>query len=469
VLFNSAEYLLFFVATLVASWLLASRPRARLWLLTLASFYFYGSNNGWVLVLLLATTQLDYHFARWIEDTDDPRRRRRLLTLSMIGNLGLLGFFKYFNFFAGSAVTAAGWFGAELGWTPWDIVLPVGISFYTFQSMSYTIDVYRRELKAERSWLRFAFFVAFFPQLIAGPIVRASDFLHQVPKTPTLDEGQLERALMLIARGLVKKIVLADFLCAYADRAFDHPLEVGALEAWVGLYAFTFQIYFDFSGYSDIAIGCSRLLGYDLCLNFNLPYAATSFSDFWRRWHISLSTFLRDYLYIPLGGNRGTSLLTYRNLMLTMLLGGLWHGAAWHFVLWGLFHGLYLAIERRLGVGRGPVEGAVALTLRRLVVFHAVVITWLLFRAQDTQKLVDLSRALLGGSAAPGLLTNGMVAAMVLVVLGLWTQWIGAARDVDGAFLRLPVPVKGLIYCAVAIAVVVFNSGGAKAFIYFAF
>ncbi|HEX5051262.1 MAG TPA: MBOAT family O-acyltransferase [Planctomycetota bacterium] len=471
-LFNSPEYLALFIAAMLAGWLGVGWPRLRIVTLALLSFYFYAANNSWLILLLLASTQVDFMVGRALTRTDDPVRRRRLLWVSLVANLGLLGFFKYFNFFVGSAVDLARMAGFEIGWTPWQIALPVGISFYTFQTLSYTIDVYRGDLPAAKSWWDFSFFVAFFPQLVAGPIVRAADFLPQVPRRPTLSAEELTSGLHLIMRGLVKKIVLADFLGGLADHAFNAPSATGALGAWVGLYAFTFQIYLDFSGYSDIAIGCARLLGYHLPDNFNLPYAASSFSDFWRRWHISLSTWLRDYLYIPLGGNRmPTAAGVYRNLMITMLLGGLWHGAAWHFVLWGLAHGCYLAFERRFGAGRlrASTTGLRAGLLRRLFVFHAVVFTWLLFRVQTTSDLVAYLHALVGLTDVVTLPTRAHAVALLLCAAAWAAQQFGLRGHLDGWILRLPVWVQAIGHAGAMVAVLVFNSRGAQPFLYFQF
>jgi len=466
-LFNSPEYLALFTVAMLVGWLFVGWPRFRVIGLALLSFYFYAANNEWLILLLLTSTQIDYWVGGAMARSEDPKVRRRLLWVSLVGNLGMLGFFKYFNFFAGSAQAVAEAVGLEMAWQPWDIVLPIGISFYTFQSLSYTIDIYRGHLKPERSWWDFSFFVAFFPQLVAGPIVRASDFLPQVHKRPSITADGVTSGLHLIMRGLFKKIVLADFLAATADAAFGAPGEVGTLGAWIGLYAFTFQIYFDFSGYSDIAIGCARLLGYRLPDNFNLPYAAASFSDFWRRWHISLSTWLRDYLYIPLGGNRMRSRWgVYRNLMITMILGGLWHGAAWHFVLWGLAHGLYLAVERAASSRRTEAQAGI---LRRLLVFHAVVFTWLLFRVDSTAHLGDYIVSLLGMGQGVTILTRAHVAVMLLCIVAWVTQQVALRVDFDRLVLRLPVAAQGLVHAALIVVVLIFNSRGATPFIYFQF
>jgi len=468
-LFNSFEYLCFFITVLALCWLLVGMPKLRLWVLLLASYYFYTANNHWLIVLIIISTQVDYIAGIMIADSPSPAARKLFLTVSVLTNLGILAFFKYFNFFAASAVEIANTFHWPLTWTDLNIVLPVGISFYTFQSMSYTIDVYRGDLPVERSWLRFAFYVTYFPQLIAGPIMRASQFMPQITQRPTLTAADWEKSLVLITTGLIKKIVFGDFLARYSDFAFNHPDETTAFTAWLGLYAFTFQIYFDFSGYSDIAIGCSRLMGYHLPDNFRRPYMAHSFSDFWKRWHISLSSWLRDYLYIPLGGNRmKTKWGVHRNLMLTMLLGGLWHGAAWHFILWGVLHGSYLSIERIFTGERSQPASALGLMIKRLLIFHAVVLTWLVFRCENMHILGEYLAALMR-TEMPGEITIGMLAAVCVIGFGLLIQWLGECYDLTTQFLRTPILFKSGCYTATSIAVMAFNFSGPMPFIYFQF
>jgi alginate O-acetyltransferase complex protein AlgI len=510
-LFNSFEYLLFFIIVLGAGWLLVGFPRLRIWLLLLASYHFYISNNRWMVILILVSTQVDYLAGVWIENSKSPVKRRGLLACSLATNLCVLGVFKYLNFFADSFSHIVGAFGWHLSWVDVRIALPVGISFYTFQSMSYTIDVYRGSIRAERNWYRFAFYIAYFPQLIAGPIVRARDFLPQVPQRPRLSRPELEWALQRVMQGLFKKIVVADFLASYADQAFKAPASIDFVGAWIGLYAFTFQIYYDFAGYSDIAVGCSRLMGYRIPENFARPYVASSISDFWHRWHISLSTWLRDYLYIPLGGNRVQAkwnalhflvpmlaaagflsgyawsgivccisylvfLVAHRgvtnNLMLTMLLAGLWHGAAWHFVLWGFLHGIGLVTERTLGVQRkDPAAGdrsQVALTFRRLTIFNGIVFTWLVFRCSDMRNLGDYLMALVDLERG-GTLSTGSIVAVLLIAAGLLAQYLHEHWDLNSGYLAMPIYAKSGLYAAVAVAVLVMNSRGAQTFIYFRF
>ena len=324
----------------------AGRAVGRVLILFLVSVVFYhawaAAQPGaykYLLALLGFTIVLDFYLARWIEDSDDPRRRKLLLIVSLVSNLGILALFKYADFFTQDIL--------HLPVDPLHLILPAGISFHTFQSLSYTIDVYRKEIRATRSVIELATFVLFFPQLVAGPIVRAVDLLPQLGALPAYDHDRAADGLYRILLGLFKKIAIADFLAvALADRVFEHPELYSSVEVAAGIYAYAFQIYLDFSAYSDIAIGSAQLLGFHLPENFRTPYRSGSLQEFWRRWHMSLSTWLRDYLYIPLGGSRGGGWLTYRNLILTMLLGGMWHGASWNFVVWGLLHGGGLAVTR---------------------------------------------------------------------------------------------------------------------------
>ena len=468
-LFNSPEYLVFFVTVAILTWMVVGFPRLRIWMLLIASYYFYISNNHWLIVLILASTTLDFVSGLVIEGSDDLRWRKIWVQLSIVANLGLLGYFKYFNFFASSVRDAAAAFGVHLSWTDVNILLPVGISFYTFGSMSYTIDVYRRHIRAERSFHRFAFFVAFFPHLIAGPIVRASLFLPQIDLRPRLDVETLDRSLLLVFQGLFKKIVLAGFAAPFADAVFNSPDRADSLTAWIGVYAFAVQIYFDFSGYTDIAIGSARLLGYELPPNFERPYLAVNVTEFWRRWHMSLSTWLRDYLYIPLGGNRtATSFGVYRNLMLTMMLGGLWHGAAWPFVVWGTIHGGLLAVERWLGVARRPPPSVRERVVRGFLMFQLSVLLWIPFRAESLASTGTVLHKLVAFEA-PKVVTVGMLV-LVLVVIGAWlAQLFDEYWDTAESIARLPLALKGLAYGVIFAAIVVFNSAGAQPFIYFQF
>lgn len=365
-LFNTAQFFAFFAIVLVLFYTLPVALRK--YLLLIASYVFYASWNVAFLPLLATITLVDYGCALWMDRL--TRHRRVFLILSIAVNLGFLGFFKYYNFLAGMI---------DASYTL-SIILPIGISFHTFQSISYIVDVYRGEQKPIRNLTDYALFIAFFPQLVAGPIVRAGEFFGDFYTWRKPDSEEVLRGVLWMLFGLVKKMVFADQFAQIADAYFGslaaHP---GATAAWSGVFAFAMQIFFDFSGYTDMAIGMALLLGFHFPVNFRRPYLAFSITDFWHRWHMSLSKWLRDYLYIPLGGNRGGTLRTYGNLLLTMLLGGLWHGASFNFILWGGYHGALLGIER--AVGRSEAPSKLLFPVRALVTFVLVCIGWVFFRA----------------------------------------------------------------------------------------
>ncbi|MBD3309361.1 MBOAT family protein [candidate division KSB3 bacterium] len=365
------------------------------------SYFFYGMWNPAFLLLIVTSTLVDYLAARGIETA--PHRKKLFLIASLITNLGLLGFFKYYNFFVDTFATVFAWVG--LTWSPplLDVLLPVGISFYTFQTLSYTIDVYRGHLPAESSLLDIAVFVAFFPQLVAGPIVRASDFLPQLAEEPDLNRREIADGIVLILFGMFLKVVVADNVAPRVNTLFGNWQGNGVFENWAAAMLFGVQIYGDFSGYSLIAIGIARVLGFSIPRNFNAPYTAAGFADFWHRWHISLSTWLRDYLYIPLGGNRKGTRRTYINLMATMLLGGLWHGASVMFVIWGGLHGIYLCLERVVRAHMSPIHisyRAVRYLLLAggiLLTYLTVSITWIPFRAVNAAQGITMMKGLFWG------------------------------------------------------------------------
>ena len=464
-LFNSLEYLLFFIIVLFLSWLTLCLPRLRIGLLLAASYTFYALNNHWLILLIMGSTLIDFVAGLKITKNPSLTVRKRWLGASIAANLSVLGYFKYFNFFADNISFLLQGLGIEADWVDLNILLPVGISFYTFQSMSYTIDVYRKKIRAEQSLLHFAFYISYFPQLIAGPIVRASDFLPQTKIMPKLDRQALDQALYRIFKGLFKKVVLADFLARYADLTFKTPGDVDSLTAWIGIYAFSLQIYFDFSGYTDIAIGCARLMGFKLPENFNAPYVAATFSDFWRRWHITLSTWLRDYLYFPLGGSRTNKKSgVYRNLLITMSLCGLWHGAAWPFALWGVMHGCILCLERFLGLNNKRS----ASWLHAFIMFQLFTLSWLPFRATTFAELSTLVSKLLSFEAVTNI-TIGMVV-VLLIVSGAWlAQFYSVKHSYDQFLVKLPLGVKGFAYGIMWAVIVVFNSAEIQPFIYFKF
>jgi len=385
-LFNTVQFFIFLAAVLV---LFYGSPRpARKYILLAASYAFYGTWNWHFIPLLLTLTAIDYTAGRLIEQSD-PKRRKLFLILSLGANLGFLGFFKYYNFLASNVSLLA---GLPANRFMLHIVLPLGISFHTFQSMSYIVDVYRGEQEAIRNPVDYALFICFFPQLVAGPIVRARDFFRDLLhwKAPTTDD--VSRGIFQMSLGLAKKMAFADQFAKVANGYFAHvDAHPGAAAAWSGVFAFGMQIYFDFAGYTDMAIGMAKFMGFHFPENFRRPYLAASITDFWRRWHMSLSRWLRDYLYVPLGGNRHGSVATYRNLMLTMLLGGLWHGASWNFVIWGGYHGGLLAGERLIGRFRKqPTRWTVA---SWIFTFGLVLVGWVFFRAEDlTQSLQVLGQ-----------------------------------------------------------------------------
>jgi len=386
-LFNSVQFLVFLVAVLGLYWVL--RHRAQNLLLLAASYVFYGAWNWKFLGLILLTTLADFTAALVIANTDKPTRRKLALVAAIAVNLGVLGFFKYYNFFIEDVFVFLKLLGVPYTPLVLQIVLPVGISFYTFQSMSYTIDTYRGEVTPTENLLDYALYVAFFPQLVAGPIERAGHLLKQIQSPRAVSLERINEGVLLIALGLFKKVAVADHLAQYVDTAFDRQT---GWKLAIALYFFAFQIYCDFSGYSDIARGCAKLFGIDLRLNFNRPYFARNLTEFWRRWHISLSTWFRDYVYRPLGGRHARGWRPYRNLMLVFLLSGLWHGAAWTFVIWGAIHGVVLALEKALAgwrseapphaPKRGPnLRNVVAV----LVTFHIVCAAWVFFRASSLE------------------------------------------------------------------------------------
>ncbi len=358
---------------------LRARPAAWKLAMLLASAIFYGWWDERFLSLIAASILFNWWAAKKIERATG-RKRKRLVRFAVVANLGLLGFFKYYGFFVESLTDA---FGAEQPLPFIEVILPVGISFYTFQAISYVVDVSRRDVRAV-ALIDVGVFLSFFPQLVAGPIVRAKEFLPQLGRYRLNDEVDSFDAAWMIGRGLFKKVVVATYLAeTVVDPVFAAPTEATKLELLLAMYGYAIQIYADFSGYTDIAIGIALLLGFRFPVNFDNPYRSLSIQDFWRRWHITLSNWLRDYLYISLGGNRLGSVRTYRNLMLTMVLGGLWHGAAWTFVAWGTIHGAALVIERLLGAGSPSGERSLAAAVRWLITFHVVCVAWVLFRADS--------------------------------------------------------------------------------------
>ena len=464
--FNSPQFLFFFPVVLTLYAFAFHRDRWREVLLLIASYVFYMSWNWKYGGLLALSTVVDYSVGRLLVREERPNVKRIILTISLTSNLGLLAIFKYYNFFVDLTSPAALALGWDLSWMHHELLLPVGISFYTFQTMSYTIDLYRGEKVLEKDFLRFAVFVAFFPQLVAVPIVRAKQFLPQLHRISNVTVDRFHDGLLLVFRGLVKKVVIADLLATLAvDKVFAEPSVYSSWDLLFALYGYTFQIYNDFSGYSDIAIGLARMMGFDLPLNFNRPYLSQNVREFWTRWHISLSTWLRDYLYIPLGGNRGTWIRVRMNLMITMLLGGLWHGAALHFICWGAYHGLLLALTRSTPRIVEPVPRYLSVC-RQIGCFHLIAFGWLLFRAQDMQNFTDYTQGLLRLSGGTKL--SDM---FYLILAGAVLSHVVPIRRFDSFSAWLvarPVPVQAALY-ATLLLLFCGLTFEAPSFIYFQF
>jgi len=397
VLFTQPIFIGFFALVFLVHWGLRANAQRKL-LLLVASYLFYAAWDWRFLFLILVSTVIDFAVGR-VLTAPSPRGGRRLwLALSLIGNLGILGFFKYYNFFVTSAHSALSLLGFEVPEVSLQIILPVGISFFTFQSMSYTLDIYRGQLNAIRNFVDFSLYVAFFPQLVAGPIVRAREFLPQLGITRQLAAVPFKAAIGLFLIGFLKKACIADNLAPITDQVFAQPESFDALSIWIAVTFYAVQIYCDFSGYTDMAIAVARLLGYELCVNFDFPYFAANIRDFWRRWHISLSTWLRDYLYISLGGNRGGPLTAFRNIMITMLLGGLWHGASWNFVVWGGLHGLALGVHRLYAASSlaGRMDSAPGRLIHIAFTFYWVCIAWIFFRAPSLDSASSMLESFVG-------------------------------------------------------------------------
>jgi len=469
-LFNSALFLGLFLVFYFVYILTLKTHRLRIAYVVLFSLFFYYKSSGIFFLLLIFSSVLDYAIAKLIYDERDQFYRKLYLVISVLVNLGLLGYFKYTNFFIDNVNLA---FDADFKFQ--DIILPVGISFYTFQTLSYTIDVYRKELEPTKSFMDFLFFVSFFPQLVAGPIVRASDFIPQIYKRLKLTKEEFNAALFLIIGGLLKKAVISDYISInFVDRVFDAPNSYSSFENLMASYGYAIQIYCDFSGYSDMAIGLALLMGFWLPPNFRTPYQSASITEFWRRWHISLSTWLRDYLYISLGGNRGGKFKTYINLFLTMLLGGLWHGASWKFVLWGVLHGSALAFERFFGNLIKLPKNYFVKTIQILLTFHFVAFCWLFFRAKDFSTALQLISNI-------GELTfdwkqwlviiQGYQNVFLLILIGFVWHFLPnrVVQFLQKAFGSLPLLGKAIVLAFVFWIVYATASAGPQPFIYFQF
>jgi alginate O-acetyltransferase complex protein AlgI len=462
--FPSVEFAVFFPPVLALSWLLMGHPVPWKLFVLAASGVFYLAASPVYALLLAGVVAVNQLGATLVDHTEAQRRRRWIVGATVAVDLGILGVFKYYGFFATDVGQVLDAIGLGLPMPLLNLALPVGLSFFTFQAISYVVDVHRG-LCERAPTLDVAVYLWFFPHLVAGPIVRAREFLPQLARPRDRSDVAVGSAVVLIGLGLVKKVVIADFLArAVVDPVFAVPEAYGAPDAWLAVYAYAAQIYCDFSGYTDIAIGLALLMGIVFPPNFNSPYAARSLRDFWRRWHMTLSRYLRDFLYIPLGGNRGGGWRTARNLMVTMLLGGLWHGAAWGFVLWGFLHGSYLAIERVLR-GRVPAPPA---WLARLIVLQLVVLAWIPFRAPDLGLAGTFASRLFHGG--PATLWTPAVVVALAVVFGL--QWLPerplwALRE--RIQLMRPVALGGALAVTIAVVAATVPANAVPPFIYFQF
>ena len=479
-LFVEFRFFWFFLAVFAVYWSLRENRSRKIWLLV-CSYFFYACWNWKFLFLIMASSALDYFVGSMLARTDDPRKRRGWLIMSLCANLGTIAFFKYYNFFVTSAAALLAWLGLPASLHTLNIVIPVGVSFYTFHSMSYTIDVYRRKLEPVRSLLDLACFIGFFPQMVAGPIVRASQFLPQLRSIRRFTDVDTRGALVLFLTGFVKKACIADSVAPFVDRYFAAPWNFTMPSAWVAVLFYAIQIYCDFSGYTDMAIATAGLLGYQLPVNFRFPYFATNISDFWHRWHISLSSWLRDYLYIPLGGNRGPAWFVYRNIMITMLLGGLWHGGAWTFVIWGGLHGAGLIVHRAWSKRRNvlpditdmqkhvPPRGPQSLAgwFAWLLTVYWVCFAWIFFRAVDLPHAAPAIRSFL---FLPSGGTQDLGAWMLLIVAVLgFVHWLNSRGTFSNWWRRPPAPAFAAGYgCAFAL-VLLFIPPHYAPFIYFQF
>ena len=479
-LFNSIVFLQFFAAFVLLYWLCRNRLRARNLLIVAASYLFYGWWDWRLLSLLFASSLLDYSVALGMQRSQTQTARKWWLAASLTGNLGMLGFFKYWDFFVTSFSSLLNTCGFKADWPTLNIILPVGISFYTFQTLSYALDVYRKDIKATRDFVGFLAYVSFFPQLVAGPIERASHLLPQFEQTRVITRTALVEGVWLMIWGMFKKVVIADNMAPLADLTFHDPHPTG-LGVVLGTIAFGFQIYGDFSGYSDIARGSAQVLGFDIMWNFHLPYFASNVREFWRRWHISLSTWLRDYLYIGMGGNRLGTRRTRLNLLFTMLLGGLWHGAALNYIFWGLWHGLGLLIHRwwegnrtpKAGSPRGgesavprksPLGWAVSWLATMAFVFYG----WLVFRSGSMESTIQLTLALVDPSPFPWLREYAVNLGFFLLPLLLMQVWQARSRNMLVA-VTLPPWARHLLQAFLILAIAAFWRKDATPFIYFQF
>ena len=481
-LFNSLDFALFFPSVFVLYWLFSKHVTARNIFLLLASYFFYACWDWRFLILIVLSSAVDFTVGLTIGKSSNKRKQKLLLLLSIITNLGLLFYFKYTNFFIESFSAAFSFFGNPIETSTLNIILPVGISFYTFQTLSYTIDVYRNKIKPTKNILAFFTFVSFFPQLVAGPIERATHLLPQFYKTHQFNYDRVKSGLLLMGFGLFKKMVIADRLAVLVNQVYNNPLDHSGYEVVLATVFFAFQIYCDFSGYSDIAIGISRALGFDLRENFNRPYISKTVTEFWRRWHISLSTWFRDYVYIPLGGSKKGKNRTYINLMIVFLVSGLWHGASMTFVIWGLVHGLVIVAEKKFfKKPKAYKQSIVNNTLKCFGVFVFVCFAWMFFRANSLSDAMVLIKNLFDNNYILiftdeiyklGLERSEFLYATISIILLLIFEQFRVKSKIVELLNSAPIVFRWGIYLLIVFTIIIFGVYGdqnTSEFIYFQF
>lgn len=487
--FNSLDFAIFFPIVFFTYWAVAKNLTLRNILILVSSYVFYGWWDWRFLFLIGISSIVDFIIGQKLYKTENLKKRKGLLIISLVVNLGFLFYFKYTNFFIDTFVDAFTLFGQKLEVSTLNIILPVGISFYTFQTLSYTIDIYRKQLKPTKDWLAFFSFVAFFPQLVAGPIERASHLLPQFYKTYKFNYAQVKSGLLLIAFGLFKKMVIADRVAILVNQVYNNPSDYTGVEVIIATVFFAFQIYCDFSGYSDIAIGIGRTMGFDLMKNFDSPYLSKSITEFWRRWHISLSTWFRDYVYIPLGGSRGGKYKTYFNLFAVFLISGLWHGAAMTFVVWGAIHGFIIVLEKAFSKQRKATLEILKIKKGSLVhkiifipiIFTIVCFAWIFFRANSFADATLLIRNI--NFTNIEVLTNGkifelglskpeFILALIAVFLLIIFEWTHKKINFQQKLKEQFAVVRWSVYLVIIFTIVIFGiygEGQVSEFIYFQF
>ena len=480
-LFNSIDFAIFLPIVFILYWYINKNLRLQNFLIVAASYVFYGWWDWRFLSLILFSTMVDYTVGRKLRNEENQTKRKILLWTSILVNLGFLGFFKYYNFFLDNFITAFSFFGTELSGNSLNIILPVGISFYTFQTLSYTIDVYKRKLEPTKDFIAFAAFVSFFPQLVAGPIERATNLLPQFYKKRTFQYDKAVDGLRQILWGLFKKIVIADNAAELANQIFNNSSEYDGSTLVLGVIFFTFQIYGDFSGYSDIAIGTSRLFGFDLKQNFAFPYFSRDIAEFWRRWHISLSTWFRDYLYIPLGGSRGGTWMKVRNTFLIFIISGFWHGANWTFIVWGALNAIYflpllLLNKNRVNtdtVAEGKYLPSIKEFFQMGITFSLTIFAWIFFRADNVSHALNYISSIFSKTVFNFPNFHGKLHAfttLVLIAICLVIEWFGRSDRfaLEKFGNKSNRNIRWVFYYSIIILIFWF-SGSQQEFIYFQF